>query len=117
MTDLSIAVSFEEVPELRLRGEIDLSTAAVVRAAVEGIFEVAVGTDAVRLDLTDVSFMDSQGLAVVARAVRLARRHGARLHVRTSPGPVRDVLRISGLSKLVASEQLSEVFGLSTHPN
>jgi anti-sigma B factor antagonist len=52
-----------------VRGEIDLANAEVLERYVD---EAAEGTDALVVDLTDVTYLDSRGLRIL---VQLAARH------------------------------------------
>ena len=79
---------------IRVRGEIDLATVPALSAALEA----AEAGDApqIVLDLTDVSFIDSSGIAVLLRADARSRRDGARLRLATSPAVDR-VIDLCGL--------------------
>lgn len=58
---------------LHVRGELDLARAAASRAASD---QLAVCGDVVRLDLAEVTFMDSCGVHVLAEAAQAVREPG-----------------------------------------
>jgi anti-anti-sigma factor len=69
---------------LRVAGELDVLTAPVLNAALDDV-----PTDVV-LDLRDVSFVDSTGLAVLVSQRRLRRAKGTTLRIeRPRPNVVR----------------------------
>jgi anti-sigma B factor antagonist len=81
-------------------GEVDLESAADFEASV---LEVVDTDRTLVFDLSEVTFMDSSGLGVMAHA---AQRRGSvgRIAVRGVSGPVQRVLDISGLSVMFNSE-------------
>jgi len=83
---------------LRVRGELDLHTAATLRdAALEALHQH--GTT-MRLDLRDVSFMDSTGLQVLLATRRRTELEGGSLTLVDPTPPVLRVLEVTGLDKL-----------------
>lgn len=93
------------------RGEIDLSTAEAFRASLDE--SIAAGDGDVIVDLRDVAFMDSTGIAqLVGAAGQL--RSGRRLVIRHAEGPVRKVIDVTGLSavpEIVVDEDADEAEG------
>lgn len=79
---------------LSVSGEVDLSTAAELQAAIENA-----GTRAfeVWLDLSETTFMDSSGLHALVRA--RARQANLRLALICPDGPVLRVLTLTGLDR------------------
>ncbi|HEY5887951.1 MAG TPA: STAS domain-containing protein [Acidimicrobiales bacterium] len=86
--------------EIAIRGEIDLANHAAVQAQVnQGIDN---RTTAVRIDLTDVTFIDSTGLRVLFALVTTLERLQVGLELCAPPSsPARRVIDLSGLSSLV----------------
>jgi anti-anti-sigma factor len=86
--------------EIAIRGEIDLANHAAVQAQVnQGIDN---RTTAVRIDLTDVTFIDSTGLRVLFALVTTLERLQVGLELCAPPSsPARKVFDLSGLSSLV----------------
>ena len=80
---------------LRLRGELDLRSAANLRLQLA---EVVRRCDAdVLLDLEGVTFIDSTGLAAMLNALRRLTRAGRRLMLVCPDGPVLRILRLTRL--------------------
>lgn len=76
-------------------GELDLVTApSLAQALCDAEGE---GEGAVVLDLGELTFMDSTGLAVVLRAVKRSQAHGGRLTVRPGSGPALRLLKLTGV--------------------
>lgn len=73
-------------------GELDLVTAPSLEQALRD----ADGRGPVVLDLGELSFMDSSGLAVVLRVVKRSQAEGGRLTVRPGDGPVLRLLKLTG---------------------
>src|SRR3954463_5144095 len=80
-------------------GEIDLSTVDELRSAVTGAAE---GVDRLRLDLTDVEFIDSAGLGGLLELRSTLRSRSVTLEIDAGEGPVRQAMEITGLSELLA---------------
>ncbi len=74
-------------------GELDLVTAPSLAQALR---EAEGGDGAIVLDLGELSFMDSSGLAVVLAAVRRSDANGRRLTVRAGDGRARRLLELAG---------------------
>jgi anti-sigma B factor antagonist len=87
---------------LSVRGEIDALTTPQLEPAVAELLD---GPDDRRvIDLSEVSFLASSGLAVLIRAAQLAEERGARLRLVLVTRAVRRPLQITG------SDQLFELF-------
>ena len=84
---------------LELAGEVDL----VARPELDRLLSEAndARVDAVLLDLTRVTFLDSTGLHWLVRARDAIARSGASLAVAVGDGPVRDVLALSGIGRML----------------
>jgi anti-anti-sigma factor len=78
---------------IALAGELDL---AVAPELVSCLDQVRTTSSVVRLDLSELSFMDSTGLGTVLTAVLDARREGWQLEIH--PGLARPVARIVELA-------------------
>lgn len=89
---------------LRVRGEIDISNAHQLSAAIEAA--VPNGTPRIVVDLTHTAYLDSAGVKLLVQlADRLrARRRELRLVVPRS-APIRAVLELTGLPRLVQLEE------------
>jgi anti-anti-sigma factor len=86
---------------VRLSGELTLETAPALTTALGDLareHEVA----ALVIDLRDVSYLDSTCLSAMLEARRVQQRHGGRLELLvTGGGPVGELFRISGTTKLL----------------
>ena len=84
---------------VRVAGEIDLYTAADLRAELRA----ALGDDpsALVIDLTATSFLDSSGLAAMLGAYRGARLRHCALEIVVDDAHVRRPLEVAGLDDLV----------------
>jgi anti-sigma B factor antagonist len=78
-------------------GELDASTAEMLREAAIAL----AGTDRVIIDLQDVPFIDSAGLAVVIGAVRRIRDAGGDVAIACERPPLLRLLHTAGLDRLV----------------
>ncbi|MCU1489268.1 MAG: anti-sigma factor antagonist [Acidimicrobiaceae bacterium] len=77
-----------------LRGQLDMRGAELLRDAMDGL--VRTGPPAVILDLSDLSFLDSAGLAALIRAHREISRQDRRLILRWPEAQPLGVLELSG---------------------
>ena len=75
-------------------GEIDISTATRLR---EGLFEAAASGDPLVIDLDQVTFIDSVGLAVLVCAAKRVATHGSSLQVACARPRIRELLCLTGL--------------------
>ena len=78
-----------------VRGEVDIATADAVRAELNGALE---NKGTVVLDLREVEFMDTQGLAVVIEAERAAAGDGTRFLIARAPEQVHRLFDMIGLT-------------------
>ena len=85
---------------LAVAGEVDLAGGGELRAAMErAARERAPG---VELDLREVSFLDSSGLAAVLSGARLLDAHGCALRTESPHGSeARLVIEMAGVGKLL----------------
>jgi len=79
---------------VRLAGDLDYDSAAAFRAVVRSLPAAA---DVV-LDASAVTFVDSGGLRELIVTARDAADRGARLVIRASSAPLRELLRVTGLT-------------------
>jgi anti-sigma B factor antagonist len=84
---------------LRLTGELDLSTAPQLTTAIEDL--AAAGETRLLLDLTDLTFCDSTGMAVFVRGDNQAAADGGWLRLTGANGRVERVLRVTGLADVL----------------
>ncbi|TCO45350.1 STAS domain-containing protein [Actinocrispum wychmicini] len=81
----------------RVTGEIDLATKDEFQRGIDGV--LAGGPDAVVIDLSDVGFMGSLGLAVLVQANHQAQDRGMGFYLVTSSNTaIARLLEITGLT-------------------
>jgi anti-sigma B factor antagonist len=81
---------------IRLRGELDLSNAQALEAELGAAF--ADGRGEILVDMRDLTFIDSTGIAIVVSA--LGHADGQRLRFLPSPAPaVSRVLHLTGVEE------------------
>lgn len=100
---VSISVTTSEAGEVHIvhvAGEIDVTSAAVLRDALEAL--IADGHRRLVLDLSDVTFLDSTGLGIVVGRLKRLARHGGTMTVAASHERVLRVFTITGLDQLLA---------------
>jgi anti-sigma B factor antagonist len=86
---------------LRLRGELDVQSAPVLRAQLLDLLPERL---ALVVDLQPLDFMDSSGLAVLLELRSRARSSGWSVTVRGARGRVRELLERTGTLQLVEAE-------------
>jgi len=95
---LAITVNGSHV---RLAGAVDVETAPALRAELtEQISAAGPGTE-LRVDLGEVSIVDSSGLSALIAAHRLAEAKEARLLLTGLPSHIARMLNITGLDELL----------------
>jgi anti-sigma B factor antagonist len=86
---------------VRLAGAVDMQTAPALRAELTELINAAGQGTELRVDLGEVSILDSSGLSILVRAHRLATAKNARLLLTGLPGHVSRMLNITGLDELL----------------
>ena len=87
---------------LRLAGELDLSTAPELNAAIDRL--TAEGERHLLLDLSELTFCDSAGIAAFVRGDNRAAADGGWLRVTGATGRVARVLQVTGLAEVLSHE-------------
>jgi anti-sigma B factor antagonist len=87
----------ERVRILALGGEVDLHYASVFRTLLEQQTEVP--TEALLLDLSDVTFIDSSGIAVIIEHLRSATRRSKAFCIGGMSDAVKQIFEIIHLAK------------------
>jgi len=88
-------------PVLLITGEIDVSTADQFRSAIEGVLA---DHHRVEIDLREMTFMDSTGLAVLIGAHQSVGQIREAVRLRHAPSKVVRPLEITSVSELVDLE-------------
>jgi anti-sigma B factor antagonist len=103
---VSLSVSaVGSVVRVTAEGEVDSSSAPLLRAELDGALDGDVGE--LVIDLDGVTFLDSAGLSALAGAHRRAAAQGVRLRVLASGRAVIRPLQITGLWDLLGAEQIA----------
>lgn len=84
---------------LHLKGELDLSVADVLEQQL--MVAVASADDAVPVDLSAVTYLDSTSVRALLRASSRAIESGKRLYVMNANGITRRVLEFSGVTDVL----------------
>ena len=85
---------------IRLIGEVDHAAASAAMNAVEMAVEEYMPRQCV-LDFSDLSFMDSSGIAVILKSERLMRQMGGGTAIQSANAQVMRVLEIAGLAAMI----------------
>lgn len=97
--ELSVTTSRQDdVSVVTVAGEVDVYTAAQLRAALDE--EIAAGRARLVVDLDEVSFLDSTGLGVLVGRLKLVRNSSGWLRIVCRNERILRVFRITGLDKV-----------------
>ncbi len=91
---------------LGLKGELDHHGARAGMSIIKNRIEELVPRDCL-LDLRDVSFMDSSGIAVILKTYKLMTELGGRLWIENVPQQPMKVIDAAGIDRLVGISELS----------
>jgi anti-sigma B factor antagonist len=86
-------------PGVTVRGEVDLAALTTFEQALDDAIRESTG--AFVIDLTDVDFLDSSGLAAILRARALLGREDRAVAIVCPPGPVRRLFEVAGIADLL----------------
>jgi anti-anti-sigma factor len=87
-----------DAPGVAVHGEVDISVVEALEEALDHAIRESAG--AFIVDLSDLDFIESRGLAALVRARGLLGREDRELAVVCPHGPVRRVFELAGLSDL-----------------
>ncbi len=85
---------------LKLKGDVDMNSSSEVRGALGDIFRSAKGTKALFVDLSQVRYMDSSGIAILVEAMQTCMKEGSRLRLLDLSPAVRDVFELARLASV-----------------
>ncbi len=96
MDDVTASYELEDVaaPVLRVRGEVDLDTR---EQFVEALRLLRAHDGSARVDLSDVTFIDSSGISALIESQKQAIDDGSQLVLIAPSSPCRRVIEILGL--------------------
>ncbi len=98
---MNVEISTEKITVgflLRLKGDVDMNTSADVRNALAAVFRH--GAKALLIDLSQVRYMDSSGIATLVECMQNCVKKGAKLRLFELSPPVRDVFELARLSSV-----------------
>jgi len=84
------------------KGKITSNTSALLYSTVQPLIA---GSKKIQLDLTDVTYVDSSGIGVLVRLWIGTKRENCELKVVNLNERIKDLLRISNLSKMLEGDQ------------
>ena len=97
--ELHVSVSGAEPEyEVRLLGELDMSTAPQLRDELLRL--VSGGATMITVDLSELAFVDSTGLSVLITGLKRLRQQGGDMALRSPTAGTRRVLEITGLTEV-----------------
>jgi anti-sigma B factor antagonist len=86
---------------LKLKGDVDMNSSADVRGALGEVFRQGQkGTRALLIDLSQVRYMDSSGIATLVEAMQNCMKRGTRLRLIDLSPAVRDVFELARLASV-----------------
>lgn len=89
----------DHVAEVVLDGDLDNLSVPVLREALDALYHE--GCFDIRLELAGLAFTDSSGLGAMVGAWRRCQREGGSLSVSNPSAPVRRLMDMTGISKLL----------------
>ena len=89
----------DKAVRIAVAGEIDLATAPQLKAVLLAAIEQLTPPRAVKVDLTEVTFMDARGISVLLAVREAARRRGVGFTVQNPQGIVLRIFEIVGLTE------------------
>lgn len=99
---MKIDISSEKVNSgflIRLKGDVDMNTSPDVRGGLADVFKQGeAGFKALFIDLSQVRYMDSSGIATLIEAMQMCVKRGVRLRLVDLSPPVRDVFELARLA-------------------
>ena len=84
---------------MRLKGDVDMNTSPDVRNSLGEVFRQK-GSRALLINLSDVRYMDSSGIATLVEAMQNCMKQGMRLRLVSLSPSVRDVFEMARLSSV-----------------
>lgn len=107
---MNINISAEEKNEeyvIKMSGELDVYTAPELQKVLNPVRQD--GTHHVRVDVTDVSYMDSTGLGIFVGTLKDLNQHDKELRVTGASNRILRLFEITGLRDLMHINESSEV--------
>lgn len=93
----SVAEKLGEWTLVRVRGEVDLSWSQSLR---KNILDALAGAKAVGVELSQVTYIDSSGIAALVEGFQTARGKSQRFVLLAASAPVKSVLQLARLDRV-----------------
>lgn len=84
---------------VEVAGDLDMATSPRLREGLQGVLDA--GTINVVVDLAEVEFMDSSALGALVVMFKAARERGGRLCLATVRPPVRGLLTVTSVDRVI----------------
>ena len=101
---MNIEVAAEKIDVgflLKLKGDVDMNTSATVRNALADVFvQDSSGMKALFIDLSQVRYIDSSGIATLVEVMQNCMKKKVRLKLVELSQPVKDVFDLARLSSV-----------------
>jgi anti-sigma B factor antagonist len=101
---MGVEVTLEKINAgflLKVKGDVDMNTSSDVRGALAQVFEQqSSGMKALLIDLSQVRYMDSSGIATLIEGMQHCMKKGARLRLCELSPSVRDVFELARLGSV-----------------
>jgi anti-sigma B factor antagonist len=101
---MKVEVTLEKINAgflLKLKGDVDMNTSSDVRNAIAQIFkQESSGMKALLIDLSQVRYMDSSGIATLIEGMQNCMKKGALLRLCELSPSVRDVFEMARLASV-----------------
>ena len=98
---MEVFINFDNLTlVVKLVGELDEHSAEFVRRKLDTVFQDN-NFNAVVLDLSRMSFMDSTGIGVVIGRYKVLKKYGKKLYVKNPSPTVDKIFKMSGLYEII----------------
>ena len=85
---------------MHLKGDVDITTSFVLKQNLDKMLKLG-GAKALLIDLSNVRYIDSVGVWVLAEASKKCMKQGMKLRLVEPSAPVRELFRLVGLGSLI----------------
>ena len=101
---MKVEIALEKINSgflLKLKGDVDMNTSSDVRNALAQVFKQETsGMKALLIDLSQVRYMDSSGIATLIEGMQNCKKKGTRLRLCELSPSVRDVFELARLASV-----------------
>jgi len=101
---MSVEIENEEnVLTAHISGEIDQHSALSIRSEID-LEAKKLHPETIKLDFSEVTFMDSSGIGLVMGRYKLAKAYGGKVSVVGASAHIKKVMKLAGLERLASIE-------------